>query len=301
MFAPRAIHATVVAGADASLEAVVMSSSPLTVRNADIVSLTRTPILDPDLLGRRGAVNPSLVPRDVIRALNAGAIATVNLMEVIAVDQSALAQSILAVEHVPNSSNLRSRRLLDRMNAGAALALEVLGDELWSLASTWASDVARGWAAMAVGLLPDIPLDTRLVLAMRFALDSHFAVREWAWLGVRRAILLSPHEAISNLTGAAQHPSPLARRFASEATRPIGVWSPHVPALREDPSPALPLLQRIYGDPAAYVRVSVGNWLNDASRDNPEWVTELCSRWSLETLRPDVFRRATRTIRRKRL
>ena len=89
------------------------------------------------------------------------------------------------------------------------------------------------------------------------------------------------------------------RRCAIEATRPRGVWTTHVEALKRDPEPARPLLEPVRSDPSLYVRNAVGNWLNDASKSRADWVRALCRRWSNESRTPEtayVVRRALRTL-----
>src|SRR6266852_4971082 len=159
-------------------------------------------------------------------------------MELIAVDQPRLF-ALLLPRLARKKRLLGSPRMLQRLVAGGRIIWDTLGDDLWLQCDDWTSDVARGWAAMAVGCVPLLPLRSRLRLARKFAIDPHWAVREWAWLGVRDHIVDAPLSALTNLTPWANSRSPFVRRFASESTRPIGVWSKHIRAFRVDPSPAL--------------------------------------------------------------
>lgn len=69
--------------------------------------------------------------------------------------------------------------------------------------------------------------------------------------------------------------------------------------MKQDPALALPLLEAVKSDLAKYVQDSVGNWLNDAAKTNPEWVLRLCDDW-LEASDTKATRRiaarATRSI-----
>jgi 3-methyladenine DNA glycosylase AlkC len=69
------------------------------------------------------------------------------------------------------------------------------------------------------------------------------------------------------------------RRLVSEGTRPRLPWAPQVRGLVADPSPNLLLLDVLVDDPSEYVRRSVGNHLNDISKDHPAVALELARRW----------------------
>lgn len=248
-----------------------------------------------DPVPRRGARRPSEVPPEVLRALEAGQ-ASVNHMEQMAMDAGAL---LAAVEPAAASraDELRVPRFLDRLRAGARIMWDVHGEDLFDAAAEWESDTARGWAAFAVPLASG-GAERRLGLALRFADDPHFAVREWAWLGARPIVAADPALAVRVLAGSVRDPSLRIRRFCSEATRPRGVWSSHIPLLKARPGLGLPVLDPLAGEHERYVQDSVANWLNDAARTAPEWVLSTLKRWSAE--HPDrsayVARRATRGL-----
>lgn len=85
--------------------------------------------------------------------------------------------------------------------------------------------------------------------------------------------------ATAHLMPGTQAPSERIRRVACEVLRPRGVWCTHIAALKKSPEQALPLLSAPHADPTAYVQDSVANWLNDAAKDQPDWVRATCAQW----------------------
>jgi len=60
------------------------------------------------------------------------------------------------------------------------------------------------------------------------------------------------------------------------------------------------LLEPVRSDPSDYVRRSVGNWLNDASKSRPEWVRSLAAEWRRASKTAEtawIVRHALRTLR----
>lgn len=88
------------------------------------------------------------------------------------------------------------------------------------------------------------------------------------------------------------------RRLVSEGTRPLLPWGQRLRAFQADPSPALPLLERLKNDPSDYVRRSVANHLNDISKDHPNITLETCERWSRDAgpERRAIIRHALRSL-----
>ncbi|HEY1230670.1 MAG TPA: DNA alkylation repair protein, partial [Ramlibacter sp.] len=147
-----------------------------------------------------------------------------------------------------------------------------------------------------------LDLPRKLHAVRRFAADPHFGVREIAWSAVRDEVGRDVEEAVRLLRPWVQEADPNLRRFATELTRPHGVWCAPLPALKAEPWRAQSLLDPLKSDPSLYVRNSVANWLNDASRTQPEWVQATCDRWRVESPTPEtaaVVRRALRTVNRK--
>ncbi len=69
------------------------------------------------------------------------------------------------------------------------------------------------------------------------------------------------------------------RRLASEGCRPRLPWGIGLAQFKRDPSPILPILERLRTDPSDYVRRSVANNLNDIVKDHPDLVLEIAQRW----------------------
>ena len=166
------------------------------------------------------------------------------------------------------------------MRAAASIAWERLGEDLFAAAAAWESDTARGWAAFAVPLTGK-PVDEQLDLANRFAADRHFAV-----LGNGRGSASAPpsprtwnRPCGNSAAGSGYSERPFVRRFTVEVTRPRGVWSAHIPALKANPGAGLAILDVVVADANRYVRDSVANWLNDARKSQPHWVADRLASW----------------------
>ncbi|MHC4390264.1 MAG: DNA alkylation repair protein [Planctomycetota bacterium] len=99
---------------------------------------------------------------------------------------------------------------------------------------------------------------------------------------VRPFLIRYQDRALRQLDRWTQDKSAHVRRLVSEGTRPRLPWAPRLPAFQKDPSPVLPLLQRLKDDPELYVRRSVANHLGDIAKDHPQVVFDLCREWLAE-------------------
>jgi 3-methyladenine DNA glycosylase AlkC len=87
------------------------------------------------------------------------------------------------------------------------------------------------------------------------------------------------------------------RRFASEGCRPRLPWAMALPDFKKDPSPILPILEKLKDDDAEFVQKSVANNLNDISKDHPDLVLDICEGWKGSSKGADwIVKRACRTM-----
>ena len=168
--------------------------------------------------------------------------------------------------------------------------------------STHQSDIVRCWATYTIGRNANLTLQERFEKIAPLASDKHFGVREISWLAVRKAIIcdLEPSLAILSMWTTSKDEN--IRRFATEATRPRGVWCEHIVELKKNPELGLRILEPLKSDGARYVQDSVGNWLNDASKSHPEFVKILCKRWEKESDTREtkyIIKKALRTLQKK--
>ena len=108
---------------------------------------------------------------------------------------------------------------------------------------------------------------------------EQFTQQTSAEFAVRPFILQDQPRMLAQMAHWAEHPSEHLRRLASEGSRPRLPWAMALPALKADPAPILPILDRLKDDESEYVRRSVANSLNDISKDNPHIVLNLLRAW----------------------
>ncbi|HEY8048528.1 MAG TPA: DNA alkylation repair protein [Ramlibacter sp.] len=260
---------------------------------------------------RKGAHRIELIPPEVLDALNEGLIPTANLNEFLALDVARFAANV--ARHI--GVDPRHERLADTLAMMGAFSKvkrhEHVARAFYDIVETRAdrdavahalathpSDIARSWAAQWV-MFARMPLARKLGALRRFAADSHFGVREMAWMAVRDEVAGDVEAAVALLMPWVFDEDANVRRFACELTRPRGVWCAQIGELKREPWRALPLIEPLRSDPSRYVQNSVANWLNDASKTQPEWVEKVCSRWERGSRTPEtryIVRRARRSL-----
>lgn len=252
-------------------------------------------------MSRRGAQRVADVPAEVLAGLNAGRLETATLAEMLAMDLAALAGEICPDGAAAAPAAIDpAAGITRRMAQAAALLHSVWGDEAYGRLAGHPSDTVRGWAAYVVAQAPGLSLAERLRRLQPLADDGHFGVREWAWLALRPCIAAELDEALRLLLPWTASASANVRRFAVEITRPRGVWCGHLPALKRDPEPARSLLEAVRADDSRYVQNSAANWLNDAAKTRPDWVTAVVDGWRRDApgaATAYICRRAMRGLR----
>ena len=239
---------------------------------------------------RKGAARRADVSADMLVALNTGREQTRTLPEMLAMDLAVLLEHVApAIDPAPLRA-VAGEGITRRMETAGRL----IGAD-WRDLIGHGSDTVRGWAAYAIAAEDGLSLRQRLELMAPLADDDHFGVREWAWLALRPHVVAEPLAAVELLVPWTTASSPYRRRFASEATRPRGVWCAHIRVLRADPRPGLAVLTPLRADPHRYVQDSVANWLNDAAKDHPDWVGEIIQSWQGQAP-PYVLKRAGRSL-----
>lgn len=234
-------------------------------------------------------------------ALDTGLVASTHLADCLAVDFATLLQTVAALPDaaLQRMRDAASKGITQRMALAAALLREA-GQGAVIHWQSHPSDTVRGWACYLIGSDATLRLSEKLQAIQPLADDPHFGVREWAWLAVRADLVAAPLQALTLLLPWIDAASPYLRRFACEALRPRGVWATHISVFKEQPQRALPVLDALANDPERYVQDSVGNWLNDASKTQPEWVRDLCARWQREhssAANAYIRKRAHRSLR----
>lgn len=123
--------------------------------------------------------------------------------------------------------------------------------------------MARGASDLAAGLRANYELTRRFT----------------AEFSLRPLIAAHQDECLAEFVRWCADPDPHVRRAVSESTRPRLPWASRLSALQRDPTPVLPLLERLKDDPELYVRRSVANHLGDIAKDHPDIAIAVCRRW----------------------
>ncbi|GAB1306984.1 DNA alkylation repair protein [Bacillus altitudinis] len=266
-----------------------------------------------EIINRKGARKGTDIPHDVLFLLNQGKIESVNLTEWLAVNHMTLLHHVLPSVGLDHHLDGLTSKITQQKAESGMKAIRLIGQlldevlqkengekqtEVLQAFTHHVSDSVRCWAAyMNKPRLST--LEEKLAYIQPFAADPHFGVREIAWMSVRESLTDQLDQSIEHLTAWAKSNDENIRRFSVEAIRPRGVWTKHIESLKQEPMRAQPILDLLKSDPSTYVQDSVGNWLNDASKTQPNWVINLCEQWLKDSdtkATSRIVKKAKRTI-----
>lgn len=260
---------------------------------------------------RKGARSTKDISTAILNQLNNGEIETANLVEWLAINpQKLLAHFLIQqdkkkyIEPILLTVNSLTKQTVNTINEAVGVGLltqaSINKDKLlFKIMASHKSDLVRCWATYYIGKNDALSITKMLTQIKPFAADTHFGVREIAWLAVRKKIATNIEESIAILSTWATSTNENVRRFASEATRPRGVWCEHIELLKQNPALALSILEPLKNDVSKYVQNSVANWLNDASKSSADFVKNICSKWLNESETKEtayIVNRALRTL-----
>ncbi|MEM8967742.1 MAG: DNA alkylation repair protein [Bacteroidota bacterium] len=268
-----------------------------------------------EVLSRKGARKIEEIPDEVLELLNQGKIETANLTEWLAVDQALLVENTFPALGLEETVQPLKEELALQKKPSTMSSVKLVGEGVYRSSqekgnteiifqnlSQHSSDTVRCYAPFLIALNNSYQIEEKLNRLKPLVADKHFGVREVVWIAIRPVITQELNHSIELLSHWTNSEDENIRRFASEVTRPRGVWCKHIESLKENPDQGLPILEPLKADSSKYVQDSVGNWLNDASKSKPEFVAQLCDRWQTESPKKEtakIIKRARRTIDKK--
>lgn len=244
---------------------------------------------------------------EVIDYLNKGLVETKNLMEWLVVDQLILLKEVLrAIKRedwysdfeVALNAQKKPTANSNTKIIGQTFALLTKDKSIYHSLKNHASDIVRCWSCWAESIFCD-SISKLLDKMYYYAADSHFGLREVVIFASKERLINDLDSSIKTLSKWTLNADENIRRFSVEALRPIGVWTKKIEIFQENPEKGISLLEPLKSDSSKYVRDSVANWLNDASKSQPDWVKSVCNRWKTESDTKEtayIIKRALRTI-----
>lgn len=262
------------------------------------------------IINRKGPRSLKDLNPEVVEYLNKGLIETKNLMEWLATDQLALLKLVLeslgksawyddfeVAVHAQKKPTANSNTKV----IGETLGLLTSDKNIYNELKKHTSDLVRCWACWAQSTQCD-SVPELLQMMKSYAADTHFGVREVVIFATKERMIADLDTSVELLSKWTTSDDENVRRFAVESLRPIGVWTKKIEAFQKDPAKALSILTPLRSDASKYVRDAVGNWLNDASKSQPDWVTALCQQWENTSTTKEtayIIKRGMRTILKK--
>lgn len=263
------------------------------------------------ILDRKGARSFKDLNPEVIDYLNKGLIETKNLTEWLSANQLELLEVVLKEIGKQDWFSMFEVAINNQKKPTANSNTRIIGEtfgqmaedsKIYKVLKNHTSDIVRCWSCWAESLHYD-DLNELLQAMKPYAADAHFGVREVVIFATKPRMIDDLEIAIKILTPWTSSEDENIRRFAAESLRPVGVWVKKIARFQEEPELALPILEPLKSDSSKYVRDAVANWINDASKSQPEWARQLCLRWEKESTTKEtgyIVKRGMRTLDKKK-
>jgi 3-methyladenine DNA glycosylase AlkC len=137
--------------------------------------------------------------------------------------------------------------------------------------------------------LDDVETSLKAIEKITQFISCEFAIRPF--------LLKYQNKVMAQMLKWSEHHHEHVRRFSSEGCRPRLPWAMAIPALKNDPSPILPILENLKNDASLFVRKSVANNLNDIAKDHPQIVVDLAKKWKGQSKETDwIIKHGCRTL-----
>jgi hypothetical protein len=175
--------------------------------------------LSVDITKRIGASSKDTIAPTILQQLNQGILQTATLSECLAIDFAALMHHLfptIPTQAIAQLNQAKDQGITKRMELAATILVEQLDAQQLATLSLHPADTVRGWAAYSIAIAPSLNLADQLDRIRPLADDSHFGVREWAWLAIRSAIAQDIDHSIAVLLPWTADSSANIRRFAIE-------------------------------------------------------------------------------------
>lgn len=247
---------------------------------------------------RKGARSIKEVDPDILKKINLGKEETLTLAEILAADIFQILRNCFPRISKNDLDLLQAKNL--KITGKMKLAGQILHKNAYlkefDKITSHKSDIIRGAAAYMLAE-ENLSVKEMLQKIKPLADDSNPGVREWAWIALRPKISKDINKSIKTLENWVFEKSPNIRRYASEITRPRGVWCNHIQILKENPELGLPILSPLKNDAEKYVQDSVANWLNDAGKTRGDFVKKTCAEWKKGSSTKQTNRIVERALR----
>ncbi len=129
---------------------------------------------------------------------------------------------------------------------------------------------------------------------------EHFTEHSSSEFAVRPFIKQYNNKMMDQMNVWAESTNHHVRRLATEGCRPRLPWAMALSEFKKDPTPILPILEKLKNDESEYVRRSIANNLNDISKDNPDIIIKIARNWLGSTKEIDrIVKHGCRTLLRQ--